>query len=70
VPSYDLKAQKDVEFMYDILNSDDCYYLQIFQKNKVMKLLDSLKYNFSESGSLKHFLWSVVVYELWAKGKV
>jgi asparagine synthase (glutamine-hydrolysing) len=70
VPSYDLKAQKDVEFMYDILNSDDCYYLQIFQKNKVMKLLDSLKYNFSESGSLKHFLWSMVVYELWAKGKV
>ena len=68
VPTYDVKEKKDLEFMFDILNSDNCYYQQYMQRSKVVEMLDNINNNFKEGYSMKHFLWSMVVYELWVNG--
>jgi len=68
VPTYDIQEKNDLDFIYDILSSKNCYYQQYFSIKSIMNILDSIKNNFSETHSMKHFLWSVVVYELWLKG--
>ena len=69
VPTYDVKDKKDLDFMYDILSSDNCFYQNYFYKDKVIEMLKTIRSNISGSHAMKNFLWSIVVYELWLRGK-
>ena len=69
VPSYDIKEKQDFDFMFDILNSANCYYQQYFEKKRVIDMLEKIRGDFLGGYSMRHFFWSMVVYELWFKGK-
>jgi len=69
VPSYDIKQKQDFDFMFDILNSANCYYQQYFEKKRVIDMLEKIRGDFLGGYSMRHFFWSMVVYELWFKGK-
>ena len=69
VPSYDIKEKQDFDFMFDILNSANCYYQQYFEKKRVIDMLEKIRCDFLGGYSMRHFFWSMVVYELWFKGK-
>ena len=69
VPAYDVKAQSDLSFIYDILNQKNSYYQNYFKQSSIIKIIDAIKNDFHYGQKMKHFLWSLVVYELWIKGK-
>jgi asparagine synthase (glutamine-hydrolysing) len=69
VPSYDVKEQSDLSFIHDILSPNSCYYQEYFKKNSIIKMIDAIKNKFPDGQKMKYFLWSLVVYELWIKGK-
>ena len=70
VPAYSLRADRELDFMHDTLSADDCFYPQFLNRDAIMGLLAGIKEaRSSVQSSIKHFLWSVAVYEIWFRGK-
>jgi asparagine synthase (glutamine-hydrolysing) len=70
VPVYSLHADRELDFMHDILGTANCFYPQILNRDAVMGLLASVKEaRSSVQSSIKHFLWSIAIYEIWFRGK-
>jgi asparagine synthase (glutamine-hydrolysing) len=68
VPAYMLFNKTYKDFVYDILSSQHNYYEKFFNKRKVIQLVDDVvNKNGSEESNHKHFIWSLVMFELWHK---
>ena len=66
VPAYNLQSKKYKDYIFDTLNSSNCYYNRIFNKNKVLDLFNlAIKQNPNSESNLKHFIWSIVTFEQW-----
>jgi len=66
VPAYSINSDPELDFMHDILGAADCFYPQILGRDAVMGLLGGMKQaRSSVQTSIKHFLWSIAVYEIW-----
>lgn len=66
VPAYALNSRASKEFVFNALNAQDAFYRRVFDGKRVMELFESAvgEGNPRET-KLKHFLWSLVVYENW-----
>lgn len=70
VPAYSITSDRELDFMHDTLAAADCFYPQILNRSAVMTLLDGVKEARSAVQSkIKHFLWSIAVYEIWFRGQ-
>ena len=67
VPGYEFQDRFSKDFAFDILNSSKSFYVNFFNKSKVIKFFeDSIKQNNKNN---IYFIWSIIVYELWYKSK-
>ena len=70
VPAYNLQSKKYRDYIFDVLNSSNCYYNRIFKKDKIIDLFSlAIKNNTNSESRLKHFIWSIVTFEQWFKSR-
>lgn len=66
VPAYFIRSERERSFLHDILGAADCFYPRFLRREAVMGLLSKARDDASaDQSALKHFLWSVVVFEIW-----